>query len=182
MAKDIPQNILSILERGAADVGRFETEQFYENTIPDLREMAMESPIEYAFYIGMQVVARINDCRDFDMEGFDVCTGGLLITPQAKFGPYRADFLIGYYGYGDPRITKVREVIVECDGTAFHERTEKERRNEKKRDRYMQKLGLKVFRFTGKEILDGPYEVAKEVIGYVTDMELDTLTPEEYFS
>lgn len=180
--KELPVRIVEILQESAAYVGRYEEDSFNQNMFRNVQEVGLESPIEMALYIALEAVAKINFVDIFDMVSFSLCTGGLMVRPQVKVGKYRVDFEIGYYGYGDPEKTKVREVVVECDGTAFHERTEKERRYEKQRDRYMQKLGIKVFRFTGKEILDDPYEVAREIIGYVTDMEADTLTPAEYFS
>ncbi|MBX9901448.1 MAG: endonuclease domain-containing protein [Burkholderiaceae bacterium] len=180
--KEISLRVIEIVNQSSSFVGKYEEESFSQNMMCDLQEIGLESPIEMALYVALETVLKINFLTRFDMEGESVCTGGILISPQVKIGNYRIDFMVSYYGYGDPGKTKLREVVVECDGTAFHERTEKERRYEKQRDRYMQKLGLKVFRFTGKEILDDPYEVAKEIIGYVTNSEENTVTPTEYFS
>jgi very-short-patch-repair endonuclease len=51
----------------------------------------------------------------------------------------------------------------------WHERTERERRYEKRRDRDLARHGYHVFRFTGKEIMEDPGRVAIEVLGYVTN-------------
>ncbi len=69
------------------------------------------------------------------------------VYPQMPIGRYRADFLVIKERYPD----KYRYVI-ECDGHDFHERTKEQAQHDKKRDRDMQKVGYKVFRFTGSEI------------------------------
>lgn len=180
----IPENVMRILERASDYAGRYEAESFSQSIWSDLSEGNMQSPIEFAFYIGLKTVAKFNyldECEPIDCK---TMSPGLGIRTQVPIGPYRADFLIEYWRYKEGRSTAevFRQVVVECDGTAFHERTELERRNEKRRDRYMQKIGMKVFRYTGKELLDDPYKIAAEVIGYVTDDEDGTLTPEQYFS
>ena len=72
--------------------------------------------------------------------------------PQYEISPYRADFAI-------PAL----HVIVECDGKEYHTSDEQIARD-KERDAYMEKLGWKVFRFTGSEINRNPQECAKEII------------------
>lgn len=181
--KEIPENIFPILDKASDYVGRYEAETFGQNMFSYLREGDMQSPIEYAFYIAFHAVMKVNYLYECEPISSDQMSPGIGLWPQYRIGPYKADFLVAYYKYlNDEKIASVfRQVVVECDGTAFHERTEAERRKEKLRDRYMQKLGMKVFRYTGKEILDDPYKVAVDVIGYVTDDEENTYTPEQYF-
>lgn len=65
------------------------------------------------------------------------------VTPQVEIGTYRADFVVSTMG---------ESFIVECDGHDFHEKTKEQAARDKKRDRYLQGRGYKVFRFTGSEI------------------------------
>lgn len=176
---DIPENIQKVMDGAAAYVGRFERDQFHNLMFADILDKGMESPIEIAFYVALKTLIRLNYHQDLDTSCADITNGGIRIEPQARIGIYRADFLVKFYQYGAGEEKLARQVVVECDGTAFHERTEKERRYEKQRDRFMQKEGLQVFRFTGKEILDDSYRVAKEVLGFVTGIEDYTLTPDE---
>ena len=181
---DVPENIRAILAEASYCIGKYHAETFSQNTYCELVESGMQSPIEYAVYIALRTVMRINYIEDCEPISSTQLSPGLLISWQKKIGKYKADFVIGFYRYkGSSKdgACLFREVVVECDGTAFHERTEQERRFEKCRDRYMQKIGLKVFRYTGKEILDDPYKIAAEIIGYVTDDEANTLTPKQYF-
>lgn len=69
--------------------------------------------------------------------------GYLEFSPQVTIGPYRVDFLVTFNGV---------KYVIECDGHDFHERTKEQAQKDKKRDRDLQNLGYKVFRFTGSEI------------------------------
>lgn len=72
------------------------------------------------------------------------------------------------------------DVIIECDSQMFHDRTERERRYEKMRDRYLIQQGYKTFHYTGKEITDSPFKVAAEILAYVTKSSVeDILTDSE---
>ena len=168
------------LHEAADFAGRVERESFIYNIGSECVDLGMQSPLEHILYVAMQVVMRVNlidMARPLTPNEMDE---GISILPQHKIDAYRADFFVSYFPCGSTAPT--RSVVVECDGTAFHERTEDERRLEKRRDRHMQKRDLKVFRYTGKEIMSNPYKIAAEIIGYVTDMEADIVTPAEYFA
>jgi len=177
---EIPSNIQDILDVASEYAAKMEQERFRAELWSRIRESVIKSPIEQALFIGIHTVAKSNFMDFSEPLSATEVSPGLSITPQKKIGPYYADFVVEFYRRNDSGTNLLRSVVVECDGTAFHERTEKERRHEKLRDRYMQKMDLKVFRYTGKEILDNPYKVAKEIISYVSDDEF-VLSPEEYF-
>ena len=174
------------IEQSSKYVGRFEDEKFKHDVFAEIIEGTIQSPIERVLYVALLAVMRINFLGGVEPESDTLLSPGIYIAPQKKIGKYRADFSIECIRWRHEKMTPshytFREVVVECDGTAFHERTEVERRAEKCRDRFMQKMGLKVFRYTGKEILDDPYTIAAEIIGYVTDDEENTLTPKQYFA
>lgn len=75
------------------------------------------------------------------------------LATQVPVGPYRADILIEVAG---------RKLIVECDGSAFHE-TREAVQHDKRRDRYCALQGITVLRFTGKEINRDPRGCAAQV-------------------
>jgi very-short-patch-repair endonuclease len=105
------------------------------------------------------------------------CSEGLSIDPQRKIGKFRVDFAVSYHccawanSGGRPGDSKVldcgKTIVIECDGHEWHERTEKERRYEKKRDRFLQSKGYEVFHYTGKEVTDDPFKVAEEILDYL---------------
>lgn len=73
---------------------------------------------------------------------------------QPKVGPYRLDFgVVGHIG----------KIAIECDGHDFHEKTKDQAARDKKRDRYLQKEGWRVLRFTGSEIYKDAHACATEV-------------------
>jgi very-short-patch-repair endonuclease len=106
----------------------------------------------------------------------------LEIRPQSKVGIYRVDFVLSYFGIdfvrtevseagqGDEwhEIRVDKKMVVECDGHDFHERTKEQARRDKERDRSIQALGYKVFRFTGSEVYSDVLRSASEAIAALT--------------
>lgn len=72
---------------------------------------------------------------------------------------YRLDFLVTLAVDGTEQ-----RVAVECDGHEFHERTKEQAKEDRSRDRAIQRTGMRIFRFTGSEIVSDPYKCAKEVV------------------
>ena len=129
-------------------------------------EENVESPIEQYFYCALKVLQKLNFIDEYNHKTFN----GLGISPQYKIGNYRVDFFICY-----KKKKESKYIIVECDSQEFHERTEQERRYEKKRDRYLQSKDLKIFNFTGKEIKYNPFKVAAEVLSFLTEIKEENL-------
>jgi very-short-patch-repair endonuclease len=116
-----------------------------------------ESPIEVGFAqalflrsIGDQCSWRIGDQSRF----FGSQVERTEIAPQFKIESiyreksYRVDFaVIHRHRYGDES-----RLVIECDGHDYHERTKEQAARDRQKDRDLQSLGWKVFRFTGSEI------------------------------
>ena len=82
---------------------------------------------------------------------------------------YRVDFLaVLSNGHGELNDSKrkVSEVIIECDGHDFHEKTKEQAKRDKARDRVLQSTGKPVLHFTGSEI----YNDAEKCVGEVIDL------------
>ena len=88
----------------------------------------------------------------------------IVIVPQYPIECYRADFAISSWWSDAP-------LVVELDGHDWHERTEKQRRYEKRRDRRMQALGYRVARYTGSEVWRDPFAVAADALSLLTGEE-----------
>lgn len=138
----------------------------------------IKSPIEQILFTAILHNIKINNISmaDPDRIGcFDVVFG-VEIAPQFKIGKYRVDFKITMvktiFSNKEKRVVVEgsKSVIVECDSQKWHEGTEKERRYEKARDRYFAKHNLKIFHYTGTEIIKNPHKIAaeilKEILGY----------------
>lgn len=78
---------------------------------------------------------------------------GVILATQAQIGPYRADILLTV---GD------RQLVIECDGAAYHGSLEQIERD-KRRDRYCAARGINVMRFSGAEIHRDPRGCAAEI-------------------
>lgn len=171
----IEKNVREFLTKCSDGIGVYEGEMFdvglwryfYEDCCP------VKSPIEQILYCALKTIARFSCLDDSDVytlpNGKEVVRG-LGIWPQRKIEKYRCDFLITY------ETSKInKELIVECDSQQFHERTEKERRYEKARDRFFVSQGYKVFHYTGAEILKEPFEKAIEIIAYITEIPIEEI-------
>ena len=82
---------------------------------------------------------------------------------------YRVDFLLApVLSEGN---TSFPNLVIECDGHDYHERTKKQAQRDRSRDRDLQKLGFRVVRFTGSEIFSSPRKCAWEVASIVKQTE-----------
>lgn len=133
----------------------------------------IESPIEEAMLYGLIISAQAEvEAVGFVVNGYrfgdhDDGADLLIIEPQAKIENYRADFLLTYQS-SIPGFGKERQLIVECDGHDYHDKTKQQASRDKERDREMKKLGYEVFRFTGSDIWNDVYSCAKEAVDMVT--------------
>lgn len=138
-----------------------------------------ESPIEKMMFVALTLAGRErfdevvlrHETKEFTelREGIDK----LIIDCQHEIGKYRVDFLailVSYLPVDKPEedgfevIEIKNEIIVECDGHKFHEKTKEQAKRDKKRDRSLIDLGFNVYRFTGSEIWNDPFDCAWQVI------------------
>lgn len=62
------------------------------------------------------------------------------------------------------------ELIIECDGHEFHERTKEQAAKDRSKDRSAQLAGYKTFRFTGSELWRDPWKCAAEVVAWASQL------------
>jgi len=170
------KNVEEFLSKSSKIVGEYHKDVFYWNTMGNFIDFEIESPIEQLLYCALKTLMEINDEADSDPTESDGKTYilGLGIWPQEKIGKYRVDFLVTKHRIKN-REQDDKSVIVECDSQEWHERSESERRYEKRRDRYLQSKGYTVFHYTGKEIMEKPFQVAKEILEFVCEHEIDLM-------
>lgn len=95
-------------------------------------------------------------CPESDMTSF--------VIPQSKIGKYRVDFLIR-----TRVVNEVHQVIIECDGHNYHDKTKEQATKDKRRDREITALGIPVLRFTGSDIYKRPLGCADEISLYLSN-------------
>jgi very-short-patch-repair endonuclease len=178
-ALPIEKNIIKFFVRSSNIVGNLVGDMFNVNTWTEIQDYQITSPIEQIIYCALRTLRETNFIEkgepiEHNGKWFSV---GLTITPQVVIGKYRCDFEISYgSSINREGIQKtLNKIFVECDSQVFHERTEKERRYEKARDRYIQSKSFKILHYTGKEILENPFQIAAEIISTVTGENLEDL-------
>lgn len=85
----------------------------------------------------------------------------LSVLAQERIENYRVDFLVRFCPLHNLDASK--NIIIECDGHEWHEKTKEQAQKDKERDRTLTKLGYIVFRYTGSEIVDDPWKIYKDV-------------------
>lgn len=162
----IEKNVTEFMGWCAKEIGKWEEDNWnieLFNNFEDYKEI--ESPIERVLWCALRTALKLNYLEE-----------RVKMNPQYRVGNFRADFIIKYF----PELDKTKEddvktLLIECDSQKFHERTESERRYEKKRDRFLQSQGFKVFHYTGSEILKNPMSIAVEIISELTGQEKESL-------
>lgn len=129
-----------------------------------------QSPIEAKF--GLQLYRSLNDTAQ--NIGFCIMESQKKIPVYDPVFPevgqyYIADFLVTFQP--EEGSNEQVELVIECDGHEYHERTKEQARKDRKRDRLMTYADCVVLRFTGSEIHDSCEECVLEVIEYLSELE-----------
>lgn len=180
--RKIADNVLSFLDKAAALHAKSEAEQFSQNMYGDMRELGMQSPIEDMFWVALNAICAAH-CFPINPDPVQCENGvwrdsyGIHVSPQARIGKYRVDFLVK-----QALITRKDEpaVVVELDGHDFHDKDKRQRAYEKARDRFLVSQGCRVLHFTGSEVVADPFKVAYEslaLMGVFRGMEYDADHP-----
>lgn len=124
----------------------------------------IESPIERAFFAAFIERSFFGGVSDVLIVSSDTTCPVMLLTEggcgteettvsvQHKIGKYTADFAITVRFPLKTEPSDFINVVVECDGHDYHERTKEQAAHDKKRDIEMTMLGWSVVRFTGSQI------------------------------
>jgi len=159
------------------------------NECGTLRSVALkcESPIELAMLYALTIEGRIMGRQviylvDGSERGDRLLPGyaeTLCIEPQAQLGDYRVDFLLTLTATGpdlknmknhpdfqEKLIYKTicKKMVLECDGHDFHDRSKEQARKDRARDRALQSVGYRVYRYTGSEIWADVFKCAHEAL------------------
>lgn len=114
---------------------------------------ACESPIEWAMWFSLQ----------WFWEFYPDLVHDIRAQVETETG-HRVDFVVsGHCG----------EIVIECDGHDFHERTREQAERDRRRDRELQFAGYVVCRFTGTEIVRSPAACSREVFAYLSKQRSD---------
>lgn len=144
---------------------------------------ACESPIEMPLVLALMTVARhdgisvkliVPDGSEYG-DRFEPSGStrwpdyALRIEPQAELGDHRVDFCLTLdVSIRTPEDGRLRsgskQMVIECDGHEFHERTQEQAKRDRERDRLLQSFGFLVYRYTGREIWEDVFACATQAI------------------
>ena len=142
MSKGIVGEVTRAVKECSGIIANYTAEKFQVDSYSKYRKLKIESPIEQILYSSLNLFQLIYNCEPEYIEiGNERFVSGIDIRAQYQIGKYRVDFEIrdsGYPFHNKNRVyeQEIKEIIVECDSQEFHERSEKERRYEKQRDRF----------------------------------------------
>lgn len=93
-------------------------------------------------------------------------TAAFYCQPRITVGDrtYTVDFLVRCHAGAEV----FREIVIECDGHDFHERTKDQAKKDRSRDRALTNAGFTVLRFTGSELYREPYQCLEELESAIT--------------
>lgn len=164
----------------ADSVAANKKDYFVSNVTYDLRDNGSESPIEKVFYTALNTLLEMNDLsfREFFLSRYVRIRTGIQCLPQYHIGKFRVDFALWSFGSSQLLIERQpfqvisekpeKQLVVELDGHAFHDKDATQRSYEKRRDRFLQKQGYEVFHYTGADVCAAPFRVALECLAYLT--------------
>lgn len=86
----------------------------------------------------------------------------IYIAAQVPYFNYTLDFYV--YAIGPDREV---QIDVECDGHDFHDATKAQAMRDRRRDRFVQRGGFEVLRFTGSEIANNADGCVAEIVAHI---------------
>lgn len=122
-----------------------------------------ESPIEIIMLMALDIC---EGKRNF----WDRYHYGIIRCPQQEyeFGDkkYRSDITIYFEDVFEENKAGDFEIVVECDGHYFHEKTKEQVKRNNQRDYDFKCAGIDIFHFSGSEIFNNPIECAEKIYDY----------------
>lgn len=142
--------------------GNGDLNDFFYKWISDYNEC--ESPIERILSAAVNVVSFVRKAE----------FGKWLFywIPQCEIEDgektYRVDFALTMEKFSDDfsDYSSV-DIVVECDGHEFHQKTKKQVEHDNEREMRLKLLGYDVLRFSGSQIYKNPMKCANDIVDYV---------------
>lgn len=122
-----------------------------------------KSPIEKIFFLSFNLVSTI---RDKELPKNYVV---LSVYPQYEIETKDKKFIVDFNVFLECEDC-YKELIVECDGHDFHEKTKKQVAHDNEREYAIKMSGYDILRFSGSQIYNNPFKVANDVFDYLLKM------------
>lgn len=123
-----------------------------------------ESPIEIIMLMALEIC----ECKRNIWDRYHY---GIIISTQIEYeigdSKYRSDITIYVDDVFNTTNKNDFEIIIECDGHDFHEKTKEQVIKNNQRDYDFKCAGIEVFHFSGSEIYNKPTECADKIFDYI---------------
>lgn len=118
-----------------------------------------DSPIEQILYVMLNRWIFENEVDNCEISPqYDI---------ETKNKVYRADFLLSMFDYREEKgqiVEYVSDLVIECDGHAFHEKTKEQVKRRNQRDYDIKMEGYEIIHFSGSEIYNDPISCIDKII------------------
>lgn len=121
---------------------------------------SINSPIEKLYYVALIILLNKKDIFlyvDFQSE------------IQCNDKTYYADFTICYDEKLNDMLKENFNLIIECDGYNFHQKTKEQVDYDNKREYDLKMQGYEILRFSGRQIYNNPMECAEETLKFIIE-------------
>lgn len=162
-----------VQERMWLDISDIEVDKKLFDVAYDFERYSQcESPIEviFAYYYDRCLAESGKNEETFYMTPQETIT-----TDNNK--NYRVDFFLECYFYKDTE-EYYSNLIIECDGHEFHEKTKQQVKKRNERDYDLKLSGYDVIHFSGSEIYNEPEKCVEKVLEYLKKNLRNTNTSE----
>ena len=99
--------------------------------------------------------------------------GSLFIEPQCEIKTKNKTYIADFCIYGDEYINsflkKDFQLIIECDGYEFHQKSKKQVYYDNKREYDIKMENYEILRFSGSKIYNEPLKCAEEILNYIKE-------------
>lgn len=80
---------------------------------------------------------------------------------------YRVDFMLTLEFFSEDYSNRSSvDIVIECDGYEFHQKTKQQVKHDNEREMRIKLLGYDVLRFSGTQIYENPMKCANDIIDY----------------
>ena len=91
---------------------------------------------------------------------------GITIITQKEILTNNHKYFVDFYIVSES-INGYQDVVVECDGHEFHQKTKEQIVRDNEREYEIKKAGFDVLRFSGSQIYHTPFKCANDVFDYL---------------
>lgn len=119
-----------------------------------------KSPIEKILWMAFNIVKTLRS------DELPQSCMGFIVEPQYEIETDNHKYYVDFYIVLASLCNDV-DVVVECDGHEFHQKTKEQVTHDNEREYEIKKAGYDVLRFSGSQIYNAPFKCANDIFDYL---------------